>query len=118
MQSFIVWMMAGTAEGDGAQGDEALEGTEGNSDNFGIFRCAAHEDGMKEVYCMPVICKSDSGIARRQSSLDRNTHNYQWSKGNQNAHPLARLALPLRVTDPPSITPHKIILPVPALFLL
>jgi hypothetical protein len=30
-------------EGDGAQGDEALEAAEGNRDNFGIFRCAAHE---------------------------------------------------------------------------
>ena len=30
-------------EGDGVQGDEALEGAEGNRDNFGIFRCAAHE---------------------------------------------------------------------------
>jgi hypothetical protein len=40
-QSFIIWMMAGIAEGDCAQGDEALDG---NGDNFGIFRCAAHED--------------------------------------------------------------------------
>jgi hypothetical protein len=29
---------------DGVQDDEALEGAEGNGDNFGIFRCAAHED--------------------------------------------------------------------------
>ena len=32
-------------EGDGAQGDEALEGAKGDCDNFGIFRCTAHEDG-------------------------------------------------------------------------
>jgi hypothetical protein len=32
-------------EGDGAQGDEALEGAEGNGENFGIFSLrAAHED--------------------------------------------------------------------------
>jgi hypothetical protein len=43
-------------EGDGAQGDEALERAEGNGDNLDIFRCAAHEDGAKEVFCMPVIC--------------------------------------------------------------
>jgi hypothetical protein len=36
--------------GDGAQGDEALEGAEGNGNEFGIFRCAAHEDGAKEVF--------------------------------------------------------------------
>jgi hypothetical protein len=35
-------------EGDGAQGDGALEGAEGNG--------ASHEDGAKEVFCMPVIC--------------------------------------------------------------
>jgi hypothetical protein len=29
---------------DGVQDDEALEGAEGNDGNFGIFRCAAHED--------------------------------------------------------------------------
>ena len=38
-------------EGDGAQGDEAREGAEGNGDNFGIFHHAAHEDGAKEVFC-------------------------------------------------------------------
>jgi hypothetical protein len=37
-------------EGDGAQGDEALEGAEGNGNEFGIFRCAAHEDGAKDVF--------------------------------------------------------------------
>jgi hypothetical protein len=31
-------------EGDCAQGDEALEGAEGNGENFGTFRCAPHED--------------------------------------------------------------------------
>jgi hypothetical protein len=31
-------------EGDGAQGDEALDGAESNADNFGGFRWAAHED--------------------------------------------------------------------------
>jgi hypothetical protein len=38
-------------EGDGAQGDEALEGAEGNGDNSGICRCAAHEGGENEVFC-------------------------------------------------------------------
>jgi hypothetical protein len=54
------------------QGDEALEGAEGNGDNFGIFRCAAYEDGVNEVFC-----KSDSeslvGISerdRRSSWID------------------------------------------------
>ena len=37
-------------EGDGEQGNEALEGTEGNGDDFGIFRCAADEDGAKRVF--------------------------------------------------------------------
>jgi hypothetical protein len=54
-------------EGDIAQGDEALEGAEGNGDNFGIFRCAAHEDGAKEVLCMPAICRDKFrlGISRK-----------------------------------------------------
>jgi hypothetical protein len=38
-------------EGDGAQGDEALERAEGNGDNLGICRCAAHEGGENEVFC-------------------------------------------------------------------
>ena len=42
--------------GHGTQGDEALEGAEGDGDNFNIFRCAAHEDGAKEVVCLPAIC--------------------------------------------------------------
>jgi hypothetical protein len=39
MQSLIVWMVDGArdrGEGDGAQGDEVLEGAEDNRDNFGI----------------------------------------------------------------------------------
>jgi hypothetical protein len=46
-------------EGDGAQGDEALEGAESNGDKFGIFRWAAHEDrdGTREVFHM-IIGKS------------------------------------------------------------
>ena len=41
-------------EGDGAQGNEAMEGAERNADNFGIFRWAAHEDrdGTREVFHM------------------------------------------------------------------
>jgi hypothetical protein len=31
---FIVWMMAGIAERKPARGNEALEGVEGNGDNF------------------------------------------------------------------------------------
>ena len=57
IQSFIVWMMDGALdrrEGE-AQGDEALEGAEGNGDNIGVFRCTAHEDGANEVFCKPVI---------------------------------------------------------------
>jgi hypothetical protein len=42
---------------DGAQGDEALEGAEGKVDDFSIFRCTAREDGVKEIVCMPVICR-------------------------------------------------------------
>jgi hypothetical protein len=44
----------GRGERDGTQGDDALEGVEGNG--------ASHEDGGKEVFCMLVICrdKSDS----------------------------------------------------------
>jgi hypothetical protein len=38
-------------EGDGAQGDEALERAEGNGDNLGICGCAAHEGGENEVFC-------------------------------------------------------------------
>ena len=44
-------------EGDGAQGDEALKRAEGDGDNFCIFGCASHEDGAKEVFSMPVICR-------------------------------------------------------------
>jgi hypothetical protein len=33
-----------------AQGDEAFEGSEGNGDNFGTSRCAAHEDGVKGAF--------------------------------------------------------------------
>ncbi len=53
-------------EGNGVQGDEALEGAEGGH-NFGIFRCAADEDGAKEAFCMPAICRDKFrlGIARR-----------------------------------------------------
>ena len=40
-----------------AQSDEALEGAEGNRDHLGIFRCTSHEDGAKEVLCMPAICR-------------------------------------------------------------
>jgi hypothetical protein len=47
-------------EGDGAQGDEALEGAEGNGNEFGFFGCAAHEDGAKEVFSHLRL-----GIARR-----------------------------------------------------
>ena len=45
-------------EGDGAQGDEAMEGAERNADNFGIFRWAAHEDrdGTRGVFHM-AICR-------------------------------------------------------------
>jgi hypothetical protein len=38
------------------QDDEALEGAEGNGDDLNIFRCAAHEDGAKEVISVPAIC--------------------------------------------------------------
>jgi hypothetical protein len=50
-------------EGDGVQGDETLEGTEGDGDNFSIFRCAAHEDGRRRcsVWQPSVVIKSDSG---------------------------------------------------------
>jgi hypothetical protein len=43
-------------EGDGAQGNEAMEGAERNADNFGIFRWAAHEDrdGTREVFHMAI----------------------------------------------------------------
>ena len=54
-------------EGDGAQGDEELEGAESNGDNFGIFCWAAHEDrdGTREVFRMinrkePQFTKSDA----------------------------------------------------------
>jgi hypothetical protein len=50
MQSSIVWMMDGARdrrEGDGVQGNEALERAERNGDNL-IFHCAAHE-GVKGV---------------------------------------------------------------------
>jgi hypothetical protein len=54
VQSLIVWMVAGMTERktDCAQGDESLEGAEGNGDNFGVFHCAAHEDGANGVFCM------------------------------------------------------------------
>ena len=60
----------GSQEGDGAQGDEALEGAEGNGDKRGIFRKAAHENGAKEVLCMLVICRDKvllypAGISER-----------------------------------------------------
>ena len=43
-----------------------MEETERNGNHFGIFRCAAHKDEMKEVLCMAVVCcdKFRLGIAR------------------------------------------------------
>jgi len=61
-------------EGDGAQGDEALEGTEGNRDYFGILRCAAHEDGAKKVFCMPAIYRNEV-----RSRKKRQTRNCSWA---------------------------------------
>ena len=72
MQSLIVWMVDGArdrGEGDGAQGDEVLEGAEGNVITLAFFRCAVHEDRAKdsEALCMLVIRhdKVRLGIARR-----------------------------------------------------
>jgi hypothetical protein len=44
-------------EGDGAQGDEALKGDKGNGpgDDFGVFRYAAHNDGVKGFICSRVF---------------------------------------------------------------
>jgi hypothetical protein len=50
-------------EGDGAQGDEALEGAEGNGDNFGIF-CAQH---MKDGRVRHSLCESSVGLSRYRS---------------------------------------------------
>lgn len=52
-------------EGDGAEGDEALEGAEGDGDHFGVFRGAAHEDGAKEFFGMPAICRERASVSRR-----------------------------------------------------
>jgi hypothetical protein len=37
----------------------------------GIFRCAVHENGAKEVYCIPAICpdKVRLGIARSLAGI-------------------------------------------------
>jgi hypothetical protein len=91
-------------EGDGAQGDEELEGAESNGDNFGIFCWAAHEDrdGTREVFRM---------INRKEPQLPKNLQ-------------CARLCAGFRLLSDPSapgrsITPHKISsLLIPALFLL
>jgi hypothetical protein len=55
-------------EGDGAQGNEVLEGAEGNGDDFCIFRCAAHGDRSKGVIYMPAICREGPGHAESKSS--------------------------------------------------
>jgi len=43
-------------EGDGAQGNEALECTKGDRDHLGIFRCTTHKYGAEKVFCVPTIC--------------------------------------------------------------
>ena len=56
-------------ERDSAQGYEALESAEGNRDHLGIFRCTAHKDGAKEVFCMPTICR-DKVRSRKKSDFE------------------------------------------------
>jgi len=45
-------------EGDGTEGDEALERAERDRDHFGVFRRAAHEYRVKEVFRVPAILPS------------------------------------------------------------
>jgi len=45
-------------EGNGTEGDEALERAKGDRDHFGVFRRAAHEYRAKEVFRVPAILPS------------------------------------------------------------
>ena len=51
-------------EGDGAEGDEALERAEGDRDHFGIFCRAAHEYRTEEVFRVPAILSSKENVSR------------------------------------------------------
>ncbi len=78
-------------EGDGTQGDEPLEGAEGNRDNFDIFRCTAHEDGAKKVLCMPAICHNE--VRCRKSQTRNRSQAYYREKSSSvasDAYPACR----------------------------
>ena len=53
-------------EGDGAEGDEALERAECDRDHFGGFRRAAHEYRAKEVFHAPAIFPSKKSVSTCQ----------------------------------------------------
>jgi hypothetical protein len=74
MQSFIVWMMAGIAERE--TGRKAMRRWREPREMVGIFRCAVHENGAKEVYCIPAICpdKVRLGIARSLAGTSERKH--------------------------------------------
>jgi len=50
-------------EGDGAEGDEALERAECDRDHFGVFRRAAHEYRAKEIFCVPAILPGKKNVS-------------------------------------------------------
>jgi hypothetical protein len=56
--------------GDGAQGNEALEGAEGNGDNFGNFRSMKTGRRRCSVCHSSVVIKSESGLLAGISERD------------------------------------------------
>jgi hypothetical protein len=39
-----------------------MKGAEGDRDYFGVLRGATHEDGAKEIICMPAICYDEVSL--------------------------------------------------------
>ena len=80
----------------------------GNGNKFGY---ADHEDGTKEVFCMPAICRDKMrlGIARGHIGKRALTTGATTISASNPSSPSDRL--------PPSIPPHEISLLLSALFL-
>jgi hypothetical protein len=75
MQSFIVWMIAGIAERETAR--KAMRRWREPMEMvitlaFVVAHCATHEDGVKEVFCMPAICRDKVRFGITRMHTERN----------------------------------------------